>query len=43
MPKDRRKLANTRGVEIADQKPSKPSSTGRITSAKSGISTRLVR
>ena len=28
MPKDRRRDASTRGVEIAVQKPSKPSSNG---------------
>ena len=43
MPKDRRSAASTRGVEIAAQKPSKPSSTGRITSASSGIRTMPVR
>jgi len=42
MPKDRRRLASTRGVAIAVQKPSSPSEKGRSTSASSGISTRLV-
>ena len=43
MPKDRRREASTRGVEIAAQKPPTPSSTGRITSASSGISTSDVK
>ena len=43
MPKDRRSEANTRGVEMAVQKPSQPSSNGRMISAKSGTRTIPVR
>ena len=43
MPKDRRKAASTRGVEIAVQKPTGPNSSGLITSASSGTSTMEVR
>ena len=43
MPKDRRSEAITRGVEMAFHMPSSPSSKGRSTSARSGISTSEVR